>query len=117
MLQSNKHIKPLSQETSTTATNVGVATLIDNNNNNYDQQVRPKTAAKKRRYKSYIIIRSGGQRPPERPKIVLATCVSIYIIIYNYLSGFEISSVCDKRIRPMKLKIKPTNRVTRKCVT
>ena len=30
MLQSNKHIKPLSQETSTTSTNVGVATLIDN---------------------------------------------------------------------------------------
>ena len=58
--------------------------------------------------------RSGANE--EHPKIVLATCVCIIII---YLSGFEISSllvVCNKRIRPMKLKIKPTHRVTRKCV-
>ena len=35
-----------------------------------------------------IIFRSGGQRPPERPKIVLATCVCIYIYIFVRFRNF-----------------------------
>ena len=34
------------------------------------------------------IFRSGGQRPPERPKIVLATCVCIIIIYICPVSKF-----------------------------
>ena len=63
-----------------------------------------------------IIFRSGGQR-----NVLRLFWPRAYVyILYIYLSGFEISSllvVCDKRIRPMKLRIKLTHRVTRKCVT